>query len=178
MSQLKDVKVLTTTALLVAIATVLGFAKIPVNDLIEIRFAFLPIACAGMLFGPAIGGIVGFLADILGFMVRPTGPFFPGFTIATMVSGIIFGMLLHKKRLTVPRVIIANLIETVAVSLIINTFNLMILYHNPFWTVLSAKLLKNAVMFPINTCLLYFVLRSLQSVPLVRDLYQKESRPS
>ncbi len=166
MNQLKDVRVLTTTALLVAIATVLGFFKVPVSQLVELRFAFLPIAASGMLFGPFVGGVVGLLADVLGYLVKPTGPFFPGFTIATMVEGVIFGALLYKKKLTVPRVIVANLIETVAVSLIINTINLMILYGNPFWVVLSAKLLKNAVMFPINTCLLYFVLKYLQKIPL------------
>ena len=166
MSQLKDVKVLTTTALLIAVATVLGFFKIPINQLIELRFSFLPIAASGMLFGPVVGGLVGLLADVLGYMVRPTGPFFPGFTIATMISGVIFGAFLHKKKLTVPRVIVANLVETIVVSLVINTFNLMILYGNPFWAVLSAKLLKNAIMFPINTCLLYLTLQSLQRLPM------------
>ena len=166
MKQLKDISVLTTTALLIAIATVLGFLKIPVNQLIELRFAYLPIAASGMLFGPAIGGIVGMLADILGYLVRPTGPFFPGFTISTAVSGIIFGAFFYKKKLTVPRVILANLVETVVVSLILNTINLMILYGNPFWAVLSAKLLKNAVMFPINTVLLLLVLRALDRLPL------------
>ncbi len=174
MNKLKDVKVLTTTALLVAIATVLGFLKIPVNQLVELRFAFLPIAASGMLFGPAIGGLVGALADVLGYLVRPTGPFFPGFTISTLVSGIIFGAFLYKKKLTVPRVIVANLVETVVVSLILNTFNLMILYGNPFWAVLSAKLLKNAVMFPINTALLYFVLHSLERIPM---FHQVQSDP-
>ncbi len=171
MKKLKDTKVLTTTALLIAIATVLGFLKIPVNPLVELRFAFLPIAAAGMLFGPAIGGIVGMAADILGYLVHPTGPFFPGFTISTTISGVIFGLFLYKKKLTVPRVIVANLVETVVVSLILNTFNLMLLYKNPFFAVLSAKLLKNAVMFPINTVLLFLILKALDRLPLpvVRD---------
>ena len=171
MNQLKDIKVLTATALLTAVATVFGFLKIPVNQLVELRFAFLPIAAGGMLFGPAVGGIIGMLADILGYLVRPTGPFFPGFTISTLVSGVIFGAILHKKKLTIPRVIVANLVETVVVSLILNTINLVILYGNPFMVVLSAKLLKNAVMFPINTVLLFLILRALDRLPLpvVRD---------
>ena len=169
MNRLKDIKTLTTAALLVAIATVLGFFKVPINQLVELRFAFLPIAVAGALFGPAVGGIVGCLADLLGFMVRPTGPFFPGFTIATAVSGVIYGAFLYKKKLTIPRVIITNLIETVVVSLVLNTINLMILYGNPFWAVLSAKLLKNAVMYPINTVLLFLILRALQRLPLLSE---------
>ncbi len=178
MSQLKDVKVLTAAALLVAIATVLSFFSVPVNEFIQIRFKFLPIAASGMLFGPAIGGLVGLLADITGYIVKPTGAFFPGYTISTMVSGIIFGAMLYKKKLTIPRVIMTSLVYTVVVSLILNPINSMILYKTPLWVVLAEKLPATAVMFPINTCLLYFVLKTLQSIPLFQDQYLKESRPS
>ena len=176
MSQLKDVRVLTTAALLVAIATVLSFFSVPVNEFIQIRFKFLPIAASGMLFGPAIGGLVGLLADITGYIVKPTGAFFPGYTISTMVSGIIFGAMLYKKKLTVPRVILTCLVYTVAVSLILNPINSMILYKTPLWVVLAEKLPATAVMFPINTCLLYFVLKSLQHLPLPLLLAQDQNQ--
>ena len=81
MAKLSDIRVLTVSAMMLALSTILGFLKVPVTQLIELRFAFLPIACTGMLFGPAVGGIVGGLSDILGFIVKPTGPYFPGFTI-------------------------------------------------------------------------------------------------
>ena len=55
---LSDIHVLTSAALLSAIAIILGFFKIPVTQVIEIRFAMLPIAVAGSLFGPVIGGAV------------------------------------------------------------------------------------------------------------------------
>ena len=49
-----------------------------------------------MLFGPGVGGAVGALSDILGYAVRPTGPYFPGFTVTAALSGVIFGLLLGK----------------------------------------------------------------------------------
>ncbi len=173
MKKLKDVHVLTTTALLVAIATVLGFLKVPITELVELRFAFLPIAVSGMMFGPAIGGIVGVLSDILGYLVRPTGAFFPGFTISTCVSGIIFALFFYKKELTVRRIIAAEVVETIIVSLVLNSINLSILYGTPFITVLSARLLKNAVMLPINTLLLIAIAgpvrRAIRLTPLGRN---------
>ena len=81
MSKLKDVRVLTGAAMLLAVSVILSFFKIPLTEVMEIRFANIPVAVAGMLFGPGVGGAVGALSDILGYVVRPTGPYFPGFTI-------------------------------------------------------------------------------------------------
>ena len=74
MSKLKDVRTLTMTAMLVAIGILLGFFKIPITELIEIRFIALPIAIAGALCGPGLGAVVGILIDVGAFIVKPTGP--------------------------------------------------------------------------------------------------------
>ena len=172
MSKLKNVYVLTVCALLVAIATVLGFFKlIVVPELIEIRFAFMPIGMAGMLFGPVIGGIVGALADVLGYLVNPTGPFFPGFTIATAISGVIYGFFLYKKKVTIPRVMLAQAVESVVVSLILNSINLSILYGNGFIAVLTPKIIKALALYPFKTALLYLV---LIAIPVILPQQMKE----
>ena len=160
MEKLKQTQVLTITAMLIAIATVLGFFKVPLNPLVELRFAFLPIASAGMLFGPGIGAIV----DVLGYLAKPTGPFFPGFTISGAVSGLLYGLCLYKKPLTVPRVIFAQFVQVVVISLILNNINLSILYGNGFFAVMVPRLLKTAIMFPINTVLLFVMLKAMQQI--------------
>ncbi|MCR5640266.1 MAG: folate family ECF transporter S component [Lachnospiraceae bacterium] len=164
MQKIKDIRVLTITAMLVAIATVFGFFKVPITQTLEIRFAFLPIAAGGMLFGPAVGMIIGILSDLLGFFVKPTGPFFPGFTISAAISGLLYGVCLYKKQLTVVRVIVTQLLQTLVISLGLNTLNLSILYGNGFLPLLSARLVQNLIMFPINTVMLFIILRSLQQV--------------
>ena len=173
MNKLKNIYVLTVCALLVAIATVLGFFKlVVVPELIEIRFAFLPIGMSGALFGPVIGGIVGILADVLGYLVNPTGPFFPGFTIATMISGVIYGVFLYKKKVTIPRVMVAQAVESVVVSLLLNSLNLSILYGNGFIAVLTPKIIKAIAMYPVKTALLYLVLVAL---PVIIPAQLKEA---
>ena len=164
MEKLKQTQVLTITAMLIAIATVLGFFKVPLNPLVELRFAFLPIASAGMLFGPGVGAIVGALADVLGYLAKPTGPFFPGFTISGAVSVLLYGLCLYKKPLTVPRVIFAQFVQVVVISLILNNINLSILYGNGFFAVMVPRLLKTAIMFPINTVLLFVMLKAMQQI--------------
>lgn len=170
MSKLKNVKVLTTSAMLLALATILGFFKIPITQLIEIRFGTIPVSIAGYLFGPGIGAIIGAFSDILGYLVKPTGPFFPGFTISSLLSGLVFGFVLHTKepkKVPIVRIIIASFIHSFVIGALVNSFNLFVLYGNlkdgnilAYFTLVLSRLPKEAIMFPINT-----VIYSLIMIP-------------
>ena len=57
---------------------------------------------SGILFGPLAGFAVGFISDILCFIIKPGGPFFIGFTLANALTGFIPGllfMMLRKKEI-------------------------------------------------------------------------------
>lgn len=165
MRKLKDTKTLTVAAMLTAIGIVLGFFKIPINQLIEIRFGTLPICMAGMLFGPGVGGIVGALVDIGGYLVKPTGPFFPGFTLSSAISGVIYGIVLHKKRITLSRVAIAQVLHMVIVGIIMNSYWLNLLYlKNGYLVTIIARLPKELVMLPINIALTYALFKAFAKV--------------
>lgn len=172
MRKLKDTRVLTTAALLTAICTVLGFFKIPLTNMVELRFAFLPIAVSGALFGPGIGALVGALSDILGYLVKPTGMFFPGFTLASLLGGAIYGFFFYKKDLSLPRIIGAEALRVLVCNLLINTASLSFLYGMPFWASLVSRLPKNAVMFPINCLLLAALLK-----PVFKNLPNRYQAP-
>ncbi|MCI6087252.1 MAG: folate family ECF transporter S component [Absicoccus porci] len=159
MSKLKNVRVLTTTSMMIAIAIILGFFKIPITDVIEIRFSQIPVAMESALFGPVLGGIVGALADIGGYIVKPTGPYFPGFTISGFVSGLIFALVLYKKEISFKRVLFAQILYTLIVGLGLNTLWLSMLYGNTFWAFLMMRFIKELIMIPINTALMMVVLK-------------------
>ena len=55
--ELKDLRTLAVTAMLLAIAVVLGFYTLQLTDYIKIGFAYIANETTGMLFGPAVGGI-------------------------------------------------------------------------------------------------------------------------
>ena len=150
MAKLSDIRVLTVSAMMLALSTILGFLKVPVTQLIELRFAYLPIACTGMLFGPAVGAIVGGMSDILGFIVA--------------AAGIIYGLILYGKEISWQRVAAAHFVRTVVVSFLLNPLWLSLLYGYGFWAVITARLVKTVVMFPIETALLYFILRPAREV--------------
>ena len=136
-SPLRNISVIANAGILSAIAIILGFFKIPVTQLIEIRFAVLPITIASYLFGPVVGGVVGLVSDIGGYILRPTGPFFPGFTVTSVITGVIFGCMLYKRRPTLLRILMAQIVYTAICGIFLNSLWLSMLYGNGFIPVLS-----------------------------------------
>ena len=161
---LMNVRVLAYAGMLSAIAIVLGFFKVPLTQLIELRFASLPMAVAGYLFGPFTAGAVGFIADVGGYLVKPTGPFFPGFTVSAVVSGIIFGCVLHGHTPTTQRIFTAEILYTLICGILLNSLWLSVLYGRGFIVVLSTRIVKELVMIPVNTAMLSVVMGSVRRV--------------
>ncbi len=93
-----DTRTLVTSSLLNSISIILTrfFAvMIPLGGLPALRLGFgqIPIAITGILFGPLAGGITGAVADLIGFMINPHGgPFFPGFTLSSILWGVVPGL--------------------------------------------------------------------------------------
>lgn len=170
MKQLKNVKTLSTVAMLIAIGILLGFFKIPITEVLEIRFGSIPIAIAGSFFGPGISALVGALTDIGGFIVKPTGPYFPGFTISSIVTGIIFGFMFHKKEMTISRIVLAQIINTVLVGIVLNSIWLSMLYGNAFIVVVSTRVIKELLMIPINVLILTAVLKPISQLRIQHSL--------
>jgi len=83
---------------------------------LRINITSIPIILSGMMFGPLVGFIVGGLSDILCFIIKPSGPYFPGFTIAAALTGLIPGLIfkyIKKDR----RYTLINTIIIIAISL-------------------------------------------------------------
>ena len=73
--ELKDIRALATTAMFLAIAVVLGFYSLQVTDFIKISFSFIADEMTGMMFGPVVGAVMGAAADLVKYLVHPTGAF-------------------------------------------------------------------------------------------------------
>lgn len=157
MTRNKNLTVLVSCALLIAIEIVLSRFLSLSTPIVRISFGFAPLALSGILFGPWYACAVGALSDFLGANLIPTGPYWPGFTVITALTGLTYGLLLHNKskeqwsRSTqVIRVAIAVLFVNVVFSLGLNTLNLMLLLDKGFWALLPGRLTKTVVMIPVE----------------------------
>ncbi len=93
---------LVVCGLLLALSVVLKIVfevYIPIGGLptLRINLTALPIFLSGILAGPVFGFAVGALSDILCFLIKPSGPYFPGFTIVSALTGLLPGLIFAFK---------------------------------------------------------------------------------
>lgn len=158
--------VLAACGMLLALKVILGLFTLNLSPILKVGFSFLPIAAAGMLFGPVAGGTVGALGDIASCFINPTGPYFPGFTLTAFLSGAVYGLFLYRKPVTLLRVALAKTTVTVLVSFCLNPMWLSILYSKAFFAVVSARIATNLLVLPIDIVLLYGLLKVVDKEPL------------
>lgn len=160
--KLSSPKTLTGAAMLVALYTILSFFTLKLSTTLEIGFAYLALSVCGMMFGPVVGGIAGAVGDTLGFIVSPNGAFFPGFTLSAFIMGFIYGIVLYKRQITVKRVMIASLAVTLVCNIILTPVWLNMMYGTDL--IALPRIIRNIIMYPINTVLMYAVLKGVCSV--------------
>ncbi|MCC5895356.1 MAG: folate family ECF transporter S component [Alkalibacterium sp.] len=157
--------------LLVAMNITLGRIGIT-TPVVRITFAFLPTALIGMLFGPWVGGVAAVLADLLGFIIGGgVGGFFPGFTLSAFLTGLVYGLFLHKKNVSLKRIIMAEAVIALFINLTLNTIWLRILTQNPVAVLLPPRLIQNAVMIVVRIFTVRFIANNKQ----LRRVYMKYS---
>ena len=154
-----SIKKMAVSSLLIAVSVVLGMFSITLGNFIKISFSLTAVELIGYLFGPVIGGIGGGISDILQFMAKPTGPYFPGFTLNAILCGVICGLGLHNKKVTFKRVAIVILIKVLIIDLFLTGVNLSILYGEAFRAMILMRIIKVIFVYPIDLALAFYLLK-------------------
>lgn len=146
-------------ALMACIAIVLNaVASIDIGPYIRIGFSGIPNRVVEFLFGPAIGSFFGGALDILKYFLKPNGAFFPGFTLNAMLAGIIYGYFLYKKPISFFRIFTAEFLVKIFINCFLNTLWLSFINGKAFFAMLPIRIIKNAVMLPIDSIILFIIL--------------------
>ena len=101
---------------------------------------------------------------IIKFIIKPTGAFFPGFTLNEILTGVIYGLFFYKREVRLRDIIIARLLVTVGINLVLTPLWLSIMYGSAFQFMVPARLIKNIVMLPIDVFLLHTVLSFVKKI--------------
>jgi riboflavin transporter len=153
---------LSFAAMFAALSFILRFTAFTTVDY---RFTFDDIAllAAGMVLGPVLGLITGFVADVIYSLLMgfPLGIF----TLASMSWGFVAGLLVYNKPLTLPRISTAVLVTSL-VAFSITTFALFQLFNTGILAGLPARLVTLVIKWPIQIGVLYVV--ATRVVPVVR----------
>lgn len=148
---LTSVQIIAFGAIFMALRVVLGFLEINIGDSYRITFSPLPVTLGAYMLGPVWGGIIGACGDIITLIIHPTGAINFGILFAKALWGVIMGLLLYKKPLTVLRCIVANLSAIIICNIVITTASLCIAYGYPLEAILPVRLITNAILMPIYT---------------------------
>lgn len=168
-------KNLVLCGLLAALAVVLGLvATLEIGPYIRIGFSGLPNRVVEYLMGPVAGCIFSGMLDVLKYIVKPTGPFFFGFTFNAMAAGAIYGCILYKKPVTIKRILAAEFLTKLVVNCLLNTLWISVLYGKGFMAILPLRIVKNAIMLPIDSCILYFTLVYVKKVVSRLDFHVRK----
>ena len=172
--QLRKVPALTGTAMLTALNVVVGTLFIPITPTLRIGFSSIPAAVCGMYYGPICTGFAGVIADTLKYIIRPDGPYFPGFAVNEFLTGMIYGCFFYKKKLTIWRVLAAKFVVMLICNVILNTLCLQVLYGQAFMAILPMRALKNLIMWPIDSIVFFGIAKALEQIGLFRTFRKQE----
>ena len=162
--ELKKVSSLCGSAMLIALKSVVSLFRIQISNILEIGFSHLVVGVSALYYGPILSGIAGVVADTVEYILRPTGPYFPGFAINEFVIGFLYGCFFYKKEITLRRVILARLCVAISTELILTPLWLNILYGNAYIALVSARITTQLIKFPIDCILLYTLLKNMQRI--------------
>lgn len=178
--ELRSLRCLTVTAMMIALDIALKSVTIPLGEDIKISFAFIALATIGMLYGPTVSLIAGIVTDLLGFLIFPTGGggFNPLFTIVEATGALIYGMFLYnlvftkvdlknfksnskKAVMQVMRIIFAKVTVVVVCNLIMTPMANVLAGYWTWETAMvkfPARLIKNCIQCPVDCVLLIVML--------------------
>ena len=146
------------TALGVVLGGLLSIPAMPLGSYtLKIGLGVLPVIVTAVLYGPLYGGTVGALTDLLQALIFPKGALF----------GVIPGMFFVKgQKPTLKRIFAAVFSGQTVCSVVLNTLLLMWLYGSP-WQIVYARLINQAVMIPLYTALVYYVVKLMDKCGII-----------
>lgn len=161
----KSKKIVLAGLLLALLIVLARFVSIK-TPILVISCSFIPIMLSAYLLGPKYSCLIAGLGDLIGALLFPFGSYFVGFTIASALSGLTYGLFLGPKedqyfsgkklilRLIISSFIVLGIIETPIYAALLHLFGFS---SKGFIAILSTRAIKNVCMLPIQVIVMYFL---------------------
>ena len=173
-AEVKNVKKITFAALMVALCVMLGYIpSVPLIGGAKLTWGFLGRSVCAMVCGPVLSAVFAVAEDLLSFFLTGGGgaPFFPGYTLTTVLGCVIYSLFFYRTKITIRRVFLAKLITNIQ-NVLLGALWSSILYGKAYLVLASGSAIKNAIMLLPQTAILILlfsavlpVLRRMKLVP-------------
>ena len=163
-----SVKKLTFAAMLAAISVVVGIVCKTYlnfgNGLARLSFESLPIITSGIIFGPVIGGLVGFVADVISYSLSVQAfAISPLISVAASLLGVIPGVVTKYifKKISRASIIVSGILAHLVSSLTIKMLALYSIYG-------AAVLIRIPIYFFIASLEIFLICAMFGNVAFAR----------
>lgn len=153
--------IVATVGVLIALDVALSTFFIPVGDNLRIKFDFLSRAVIGMIGGPFLALSSGMIADLLGFVLHPTGAYFPGYTLSAMLGSLVYALFFYRSKINIIRIILAKLTVNLFINVLLGSVWSIIIGKHGYLYYLTSSVIKNSIMLPIECIMLYLLFTAL-----------------
>lgn len=156
-SEVKSVKKLMIAALLISLSVIISTIYIPVPAVIgtpRIYFSYLVNSLGSFIYGPVISLISGFVGDIIGCIVHPTGAYFPGYTLTSMLGALVYALFFYKSKLTILRIVLCKIVVNLFINVALNSLWDSIILGKGYIALAVGRIAKNVIMLPIEVILI------------------------
>lgn len=169
--ELRRTRTIALTGVLLAAQVVLcSYGSLRLTETLRVSLDHLALAPTAMLFGPAAAAAQGALCDVIAYLLRPEGAYFPGFTLSKLLLGAIYGAALYKvAKPGLARVALTRLAVAVLLNILLNTLFLTMLYGPAKLYDLPVRVLKNLLQWPVDCLLLAAVCRLVGRLPTMGE---------
>ena len=177
--ELKRPRTLAFAALMIAACGALAqIPAIPIGDQgLEVTWGFLARSVCGMVCGPVTALVFGFAEDTISFLIHPTGAYFPGYALTTMLGTMLYALWLYRVKFTpvsLPLRVLGAKLCTNALNVVLGSLWSTILYGKGYLVRLTASLVKNTLMLPVQTVMLFFLILALLPILSRMDLVPRQ----
>lgn len=175
---LRNVRYLAIMSIFIALKVAQSGFFLPVAENLRVSFGYLLIAVEACIIGPIPALISGFVTDLIGFLVFPSGAFFPGYTLSAMLNCFIFAIFLYQTRLTIAKLFLARLFINVFVNATLGSLWTSMLYSKGFEYYFMISITKNMILLPLEVFLLILVFKLMIPILEKKNFIPKQSSPT
>ena len=167
--ELRDLRKLVFAALMIAMCIVLAqIPSVPLFGGARVTWGFLARSVCAWVCGPVLGLLFAFAEDNLSFFLTGGGgyPYFPGYTLTTMLGVFTYALFFYRGPLTVRRIFCAKLLTNVQ-NVVLGALWMAILNSNgafslaTWYASASLSAVKNPIMLAVQTPLLALLFAAL-----------------
>ena len=162
LQELKKPRCLTFGALVCALSIALGSFYLVVGSNLRIYLTFIVKSLGCAVYGPIVGAIVAFLSDTIGFLLFPSGPYFPGYLLSEILAACIYSLFLYRERFHWLRALAAKMLINYLINVLLGCLWSYLLYGKTYLYYLTTSLIKNTLLQPIEVIIMTVVFSMLR----------------